>query len=97
MEGRVVKWLILSTYSKKACLCRVYMFSLCLRGFSSGTPASSYVNWGLIGHSKLPIGVNVSLDGCLSFYVSPVMKMGGWMDGEILSEFLILLFFLYFL
>ena len=31
--------------------------------------------WGrLIGDSKLPIGVNVSVDGRLSLYVSPVMN-----------------------
>ena len=32
--------------------------------------------WGrLIGHSNLPVGVNVSVDGCLSLYVSPVMTL----------------------
>uniref|UniRef100_A0A3Q3WUW2 PDZ domain-containing protein n=1 Tax=Mola mola TaxID=94237 RepID=A0A3Q3WUW2_MOLML len=28
----------------------------------------------LIGHSKLPVGMNVSVDGCLSLYVSPAMN-----------------------
>ena len=28
----------------------------------------------LIGRSKLPVGVNVSVDCCLSLYVSPSMK-----------------------
>ena len=28
----------------------------------------------LIGHSKLPVGMNVSVDSCLSLYVSPVMN-----------------------
>ena len=60
-------------------LCGICMFSLYLFGFSPGTPASSQIlknqNWGrLIGHSKLSIGVNVSMDGCLSLYVSPAMN-----------------------
>ncbi len=29
---------------------------------------------GLIGNSKLPVGVNVSMDCCLSLRVSPVMN-----------------------
>ena len=49
--------------------------------FSPGSLASPYipetcklrVRW-LIGHSELPIGVNGSVDGCLSLYVSPVMN-----------------------
>ena len=44
------------------------------------TPASSHipktcklgVRW--IGHVKLPVGVNVSADGCLSLYVSPAVN-----------------------
>ena len=34
------------------------------------------VYWGvrLIGHSKFSVGVNVSVDGCLSLYVSPGMN-----------------------
>ena len=53
------------------------MFSLCLRGFSRSTPASSNspeTGGRLISHSKLPIGVNVSVDVCLSLYVGPVMN-----------------------
>ncbi len=30
----------------------------------------------LISDSKLPVGVNVSMSGCLSQYVSPVMNWG---------------------
>ena len=56
------------------------MFSLCLRGFSRGSPASSNspktckLGIGLIGHTELLISVNVSVDGCLSLYVNPVMN-----------------------
>ncbi len=28
----------------------------------------------LFGESKLPVGVNVSVNGCLSLYVSPLMN-----------------------
>ncbi len=38
-------------------------------GDSSHNPKDMQV--GLIGDSKLPIGVNVSASGCLSLYVSP--------------------------
>ncbi len=55
------------------------MFSLCLCGFSSGTPASShspkYMQVRLIGDYRLSVGVNVS--GCLSLYVGPVID---WLD-----------------
>ena len=33
-----------------------------------------YTTIRLTGHSKLPVGVNVSVDGCLSLYVSPAMN-----------------------
>ena len=52
-------------------LCRVCMFPLCLRGFSPGMPTSSHspktckLGDTLIGHSKLPVG----MDGCLFFYI----------------------------
>jgi len=51
------------------------MFSLCQRGFSLGTPASSHSpkTCRLIGDSKLSVGVNVSVTGCLSLCVSPVI------------------------
>ncbi len=53
------------------------MFSSCLRGFSPGTPASSHnpKTCRLTGDSKLPVGVNVSVSGCLSLYVGPVKTM----------------------
>ncbi len=74
--GTVVQWLVLSRHSKKVlgsnppANCGVCMFSLCLHG----TPASSHSpkTCRLIGDSKLPIGVNVSVSGCLSLYVGPV-------------------------
>ncbi len=51
------------------------MFFSCLCGFSLGTPASSHnpKTCRLIGDSKLPVGVNVSVSACLSLYVSPVI------------------------
>ena len=48
----------------RAFLCRVCMFSLCLRGFSPGTLVR------LIDDSKMPVGLN----GCLSPCVSPAMN-----------------------
>ena len=44
-------------------------------GYSGFLPHPENMQSGgrLIGHSKLPIGVNVSVGGCLSLYVSPVM------------------------
>ena len=50
----------------RAFLCGVCMFSSCLRGFSPGTPASSHSpKTCMIGDSKLPVGVNVRVSGCL--------------------------------
>ena len=51
-----------------------------LQGFSRGTLASSHspkiCKFGvmLIGHYKLPVGVNVSVDGWLSLYISVMMN-----------------------
>ena len=52
------------------------MFSLCLRGFSPGTPVSShspkirrsgsYLVSSLLGDSKWPVGVNVNVGGFVS-------------------------------
>ena len=83
----MVQWLALLPHSKPF-MCGVFMFSQCLCGFSLGSPASSHspktcrLGFGLIGDSKLIIGVN----GCLSLCVSPVMdwqpvilKDNGWM------------------
>ena len=45
-----------------------------MRGFSLATPASTHSQKNmqsggrLIGHSKLPLGLNMSVDGC--FYIS---------------------------
>ncbi len=49
-----------------ALLCGVCRFSSCLCGFSPGTPASSRnpKTCRLIGDSKLPVGVNVSVCDC---------------------------------
>ena len=84
----VVWWLALLPHSKRvarsipgvgALLCGVCMFSPCQRGFSPGTPASSHspktcrLGTRLIGDSKLSVGVNVSVNGCLSLCVSPAI------------------------
>ena len=39
----------------------------------------------LIGHTKLPVGVNVSVEGCLSLYVSPAMN---WMNWQLVQDLL---------
>ncbi len=44
-------------------LCGIFMFSLCLRGFPLNTPASS-MQVRSTGDSKLPVSVNVSVNGC---------------------------------
>lgn len=83
-DGTLVQWLALSLHSKKVLgfLCGVCIFSLCLRGFSTGTVTSSHSSktckLGLryIGPSKSTLAVNVSVDGCLSVYVSPAMNRG---------------------
>ena len=59
-----------------AFLCGVCMFSPCSRGFPPGTPVSSHSpktcteGIRLIGDSKLALGVNVSVSGCLSLCVA---------------------------
>ena len=62
----------------RAFQCGVCMFSLCLGGFSLGTPPTvqkhAKLGFRLIGHSKLPLGVHLSVDGCLSLYVNPAMN-----------------------
>jgi len=84
LGGTVVWWLALSPHSKRvagsipgvgALPCGVCMFSLCQRGFPPGAPASSHSpkTCRLIGDSKLSVGVNVSVNGCLSLCVSPVI------------------------
>ena len=47
-----------------------------LSGYFSFLPQSENMQTGgsVNGHSKLPIGVNNSMDGCLNLYVSPVMN-----------------------
>ena len=46
-----------------------------LRRFCAEFACSPRVRMGrLIGDSKLPVGVNVSVNGCSSLYVSPVMN-----------------------
>jgi len=63
------------TQGEGALLCGVCMFSPCQRGFPPGAPASSHSpkTCRLIGDSKLSVGVNVSVNGCLSLCVSPVI------------------------
>ncbi len=43
-------------------------------GYSGFPPLSKDMQIRLIGDSKLPAGVNVSVNGCLSLYVSPAMN-----------------------
>ena len=51
----------------------VYVVSL--RVLQLPSTVQKHPNWfGLIGPSELPVGVNVSMDGCLSLYVSPAMN-----------------------
>ncbi len=45
-----------------------------LSGYSSFLPQSKDMQFRLIGDSKLPVGVNVSVNGCLSLYVSPAVN-----------------------
>lgn len=69
------------------------MYSLCLRGFSSGFPASSHnpenmrVRW--IENSKLSGGVYVSANGWLAVFVSicdePATSKNGWVSFNYLS------------
>lgn len=41
--------------------------------YSCFLPQSRDIKVGLIGDSKLPVGVNVSVNGCLPLCVSPLM------------------------
>ncbi len=43
-------------------------------GYPSFLPQPKDKQVRLIGDFKLPVGVNVSVNGCLSLYVSPVMN-----------------------
>ena len=48
---------------------------VCLGSYSGFLPqCNDMQKVRLIGYSKLSVGVNVSVNGCLSQYVSPVMK-----------------------
>lgn len=54
-----------------AFLCRVYMLSRFLSGFFPSAPAASHSTKACIGlGSLITVGVNVSVNGCLSFCVS---------------------------
>ncbi len=57
-------------------LCGVCMFSPSLLGFPPGTPISyhSPKTCRVIGYSKLPVRVNMSMKCCLSLFVSPVIN-----------------------
>lgn len=49
----------------EACLYRVCMFSICLRGYPRGTPVSSHTpNTRRLGELATHTGVNVSENGC---------------------------------
>jgi len=71
------------------------LFSACLQGFSPGSPASSHspktCRLVLIGASKLTVGVNVRMNGCLSLDFGPLIC---WQP--VLGETPPLLFFLFF-
>ncbi len=43
-------------------------------GYSGFVPQSKDMQVGLIGDCKLPVGMNVSVNGCLSLYVSPAVN-----------------------
>ena len=62
-------------YWVRAFFCGICMNSRCLCEFSSShSPKTCKLGVRLIGHSKLSVGVNVSVDGCLSLYDSPAMN-----------------------
>ena len=50
------------------------MFSMCLHGFSPGNLQNFKTGVRLIGYSKFLVGVNMSVDDCLSLYVNPAMN-----------------------
>ena len=72
----VVHWLAQLPHNKKVLgsvigsYCAVWRFSPCLRGviagYSGPLPQSKDMQVGLIGHSKLPVGLNVIVNGCSS-------------------------------
>ena len=71
----MVQHLPLASHSKKIPRCSARL-SPCLCWFSAGTPASSRsprLRFGLFGDSKLSVGVKVSVNGCLSLCVGPVI------------------------
>ena len=80
----MAQWLVLSPHSKKVLGWipdqGVSAWSSNIPSVCPGTPASSLsqkvckLEIRLIGHSKFPVGVNVSLAGCLSLTVSPAMN-----------------------
>ena len=83
-----MQWLALSPHSKKVLgsilgqdvsVWNLHVLPVSvwvLSGYSDFLSQSEYMQAGVrqICHSKLPKGVNVSLDGCLSLYVSSVMN-----------------------
>ena len=72
----VVQWLALtapSAHSKKV-LGQGVSVSLWVLSRCCSFLKTCRVGDGLTGHSKFPVGVNVSVDGCLSLYVNPPMN-----------------------
>ena len=49
---------------------------------SSQSSKTCKLGFRLIGHFKLPVGVNVSVDGCLSLYVTPAMMNWRLVQGD---------------
>ena len=64
----MVQWLAASPHSAKV------LGSILGQGTSSHNPTTCKLVVRLIGHSKLSVGGNVSVNGCLSQYVSPAMN-----------------------
>ena len=72
----MVQWLALSPHSKKVLRLNPGQ-DVSLRSLQVLSQQTCHIGFRLIRlivHSKLTVGVNVSVDGCLSLYVSPAMN-----------------------
>ena len=89
LGGTMAQWLALSPHSKnrpswlghwgvcgwdRTFLCRVCMFSSGPRRFGFLPQSKDMQHNRLTDDSKLPVGVNMSVSGCLSLCVSPEMN-----------------------
>ncbi len=66
------QWLGLSPHSPVGSVWSLHVLLVLLLGFSSGFLPHADMQIRLIGDSKLPVGVNVSVSSCMSLYVGPV-------------------------